>query len=460
MPVDYASDDIEETSTVNHSDPTSRREFLSRSGRIAAAAATTAAVLPAGRAAASANEKIALGIIGCGGIMNHHVSSLVKRQSAVVFQTLCDVDPAQRTRIKKHLPGFQSFAPQETFDYHKVLDDQDIDAVIIATPHHWHMPIALGALAAGKDVYLEKPASHVFREGRLLIEAAKKYDRVVQHGTQMRSSKVTAAAGKILDSGILGEVKIAKAWNVQDRGTRTVVADSNPPAGVDYDRWLGPAPKRAFNVNRFHVNWRVYRDYGNGDIGDDGAHDLDMARWALGVETLPIRVTAHGSTVQLRGDREYPDNMMVAYQYADDKVLLYEDRLFTPYGLHGFDSGNAFYGTEGYMIFSRRGYFQVYLGPKEEKGPGVPAAIRGNAGRGYVEHMDNFLACVRSREKTAAPPETAHLSCGVIHLGEIAYRTVGRLEIDPETESVRDNPQATAMLTKSYRSPYTLPAVV
>lgn len=442
------------------SSTSTRREFLSRSGQIAAAAATAAAVLPKGRAAASPNEKVALGIIGCGGIMNMHVRGLVQRQSAVEFNALCDVDPGQIAKVKKHIGDFQAYAPSETANYQEVLDNKQIDAVIIATPHHWHIPIALAALAAGKDVYLEKPASHVFAEGPLLIEAAKKYNRVVQHGTQMRSSKVTEAAGKLLDSGILGEVKIAKAWNVQDRGANEVVPDSNPPTGVDYDRWLGPAPERPFNVNRFHSNWRVYRDYGNGDIGDDGAHDIDMARWGLGVETLPTQVTAHGSTVELRGDREYPDNMMVAYQYPDDKVMLYEDRLFTPYGLHGFDSGNAFYGTEGYMIFSRRGYFQVYRGPKEEKGPGVPDEIRGNAGRGYVEHMDNFLACLRTRQATNATPETAHLSCGAIHLGEIAYRTGGRIEFSPESGTILDNPEATALLTKQYRSPYTLPEVV
>ncbi len=445
---------------MHDSSTATRREFLSRSGRIAAAAATAAATLPVGRAAAAPSEKISLGLIGCGGIMNYHVRNLIKRQSAVVFRTLCDVDPSQTARFEKPISGFQSFAPQVTGDYRDVLDNPEIDAVIVATPHHWHVPIALATLAAGKDLYLEKPASHVFQEGPLLIEAAKKYNRVVQHGTQMRSSKVTEAAGKVLDSGILGDVRVTKAWNVQDRGSREVVADSDPPAGVDYDRWLGPAPERPFNVNRFHNNWRVYRDYGNGDIGDDGAHDIDMARWGLGVETLPISVTAHGSTVRLSGDREYPDNMMVAYQYPDDKVLLYEDRLYTPYGLHGFDSGNAFYGTEGYMIFSRRGYFQVYLGSKEEKGPGVPDEIRGNAGRGYIEHMDNFLTCVRTREETAATPETAHLSCGVIHLGEIAYRTSGHLEFDVESQSIRNNPQATALLTKQYRSPYVLPSVV
>ena len=439
-------------------DPYSRRDFLAWSA--SAAAASALAGTAASRAAnAGPNERIGLGLIGCGGIMNVHAAGLVARQSPVTFVGLCDVDPAQVDRIAGPIEGFQSAAPRRTSRYEELLEDPAVDAVIIATPHHWHAPITLAAIAAGKDVYVEKPISHVLHEGRLIRDAARAQRRVVQHGSQMRSSPVTALAGQLLDQGVLGDVRVTKAWNVQSRGTRDVVADSDSPQGVDYDRWLGPAPVRPFNVNRFHGNWRVYRDYGNGDIGDDGIHDIDMAAWGLRVTTHPVQVTAHGSTLLLRGDREYPDNMNVSYQYADGKVLIYEDRLFTPYGLHGFDSGNAFYGTEGYMIFSRRGYFQVYLGPKEEKGPGVPPEVRRDAGRGYAQHMENFLECVRSREQTNCPPEVAHLSCSLVHLGEIAYRTRTVVQFDPDSEAITNNDEAHALLTKNYRAPYGLPSM-
>ena len=440
-------------------DRSDRRTFLTYAAA-SATAVTATALLPGRRAVAGPNERIALGIIGCGGMMGGHVRALIERKSQVAFTALCDVDENRLDSTASTIATAQSTKPRLSTRYEDVLDDKSVDAVIIATPHHWHVPIALRALAAGKDIYLEKPASHVFAEGRLLIEAARKHDRIVQHGTQMRSSPVTRLAGEILDSGILGEVKVAKAWNVQDRGVRAPVADGSPPAGVDYDRWLGPAPKRPFNANRLHNYWRVFRDYGNGDIGDDGVHDIDMACWGLRATTHPVRVTAHGSTLHMRGDREYPDNMMVTYQYADDKALIYEDRLFTAYGMHGFDSGNAFYGTEGYMIFSRRGYFQVYLGPKSEKGPGVPKDVRGNAGRGYDEHMENFLHCVRTREQPIADAEVAHRTCALVHLGEIAYRTSGRIDFDPETETIRNNSEAAAMLTKEYRRPYGLPESV
>jgi len=342
--------------------------------------------------------------------------------------------------------------PNRWVDFRRVLDDKSVDAVVIATPHHWHCPIAVPALQAGKDVYVEKPASHVFREGRLLVEAARRHKRVVQHGTQMRSSEVTAKAAEVLASGILGSVKMTKAWNVQRHRHRQGVPNSPTPSGVNYDMWLGPAPLRPFNVNRFHGNWNWYRDYGNGDIGGDGIHDLDLARWGLGVTGHPVRITAHGSRIDLEGEREFPDNMMVAYHYEEGKVLLYEDRGWTPYGMHGFDSGNELYGTEGRMVFSRRGYFQTYLGKSQEEGPGM----KGDRGGG--RHLLGFLKHVRDRTTPDASAEAAHLSCALVHLGEVAHRTGRVLHFDPVTEAVRNDDEANRLLTKEYRRPWSVPS--
>jgi predicted dehydrogenase len=336
-----------------------------------------------------------------------------------------------------------------------VLDNPSVEAVVIATPHHWHTSIAVRAMQAGKDVYVEKPASHVFREGRLLVDTARKYKRIVQHGTQMRSSEVTAKAAEVLKSGILGEVKMTKAWNVQRHTHEAAMPDAPVPPGVDYDMWLGPAPKRPFNPHRFHGYWQWLRDYGNGDIGNDGVHDIDMARFGLGVTTHPVRITSHGSRIALTGEREYPDNMMVAYHYAEGKVLLYVDRGWSPYHLYGVDSGNAFYGTEGWMLFSRRGFFEVFLGEKEEKGPSMGKS--GRVGTPAPVHIANFLECVRSRQQTHADAETAHLSCALVHLGEIGYRVGRVLEFDPVQERILHDPEADAMLSKPYRSPWELP---
>jgi predicted dehydrogenase len=430
-----------------------RRKFL-KSGVAGAATAVTLSGVAARHAFASANEQLAVALIGFNGMGHGHVRAVAGNANARVV-SLCDVDTRVLARGADTVRSLAGNSPELHQDFRKVLENPSIDAVVIATPHHWHCPIAIPALQSGKDVYVEKPASHVFQEGRLLVDAARANNRIVQHGTQMRSSGVTDAAGEVLRSGILGEIKMTKAWNVQDRGYQKPVPDSAPPAEVDYDLWLGPAPQRPFNQNRFHGKWRLFRDYGNGDLGDDGPHDLDMAAWGLGVTTHPVQITAHGSNVQPPGYREYPDNMFCAFTYADGKVLLYEDRLFTPYGMHGVDSGNAFYGTEGYMIFSRRGYFRTYLGRKEEPGPA--SGKSGRVGAPVPTHIENFLECVRSREPTKATADIAHRTCALIHLGEIAYRTRSVLQFDPEQEKILDNKQANAMLTKEYRKPFVLP---
>jgi predicted dehydrogenase len=355
---------------------------------------------------------------------------------------------------------FQSPPPRHTAHYEDVLADPDVAACLIATPHHWHAPIALAAMAAGKDVYIEKPISHVYNEGQLIIAAARKYGRIVQQGSQMRSSPVTEKAGALLKEGIIGEIKVARAWTAEVRSVAPPLPDGEPPEGVDYDRWLGPAPKRPFNPHRFHGSWRMFRDYGNGEIGDDGIHDLDMAAWGLGVDTFPRQITARGGMMLLEGHAsEYPDNLNVVYEYADGRLLVYENYPFTAYGIHGFDNGNVFYGTEGYMIFSRRGAFSVFLGPKGTPGPTEGRELRGQTG--YPEHMADFLAAVRERRPTRANAETAHRSCALVHLGEIAYRTRGRIEFDPTTERFANAfEEADRLLTKEYREPYGLPEVV
>lgn len=436
-----------------------RRRFLKETSRTSAVAAAVSAMGGVHLFAEQPPVKVRLGIIGCGGIMTTHVKGLVDRREAASIAWLCDVDPAQIDRMDKWVSReFQNAPPKRTTRYEEVIGDKDVDAVIIATPHHWHAPIALQAMLAGKDCYIEKPISHVFNEGPLIIAAAKKYGRVVQQGSQMRNSPVTEKAEKLLQQGIIGQVKVARAWTAETRTVVKPLPDSEPPSGVDYDRWLGPAPKRPFNQHRFHRTWRMFADYGNGEIGDDGIHDIDMATWGLGVTTLPKQITARGGRMMLDGHAsEYPDSMNVAFEYPDGRLLIYENYPFTAYGMHGFDNGNVFYGTEGYMIFSRRGAFSVFLGPKGMPGPTEGKELRGQ--RGYAEHMAEFLHAVRHRTPTKAAAEVAHRSCALVHLGEIAFRTRGRLDFDPQTERFIDCDEANKLLGKDYRSPYVLPSI-
>jgi predicted dehydrogenase len=440
-------------------DKTTRRSFLKTSSEIAAVTAAVSTLGGVHTIAQEKDAKLGIGIIGCGGIMTHHVQGLVRRREAVEIAWLCDVDPAQIERMSKQISdGFQAAPPKRTPNYEDVINDKNVDAVIIATPHHWHAPIAIVAMQAGKDCYIEKPISHVFNEGHAIIKASKKYGRVVQQGSQMRNSPVTLKAERLLKEGLIGEVKVAKAWTAEMRSVSKPLPDSSPPTGADYDRWLGPAPSRPFNSHRWHGTWRMFQDYGNGEIGDDGIHDLDMACWGLGVDSVPVQITARGHRMMLHGHAsEYPDNMIASYEYEDGRLLIYENYPFTSYGIHGFDNGNVFYGTEGYMVFSRRGAFSTYLGPKGLAGPTEGKDIRTE--RGYAEHMKEFLSSIRTRKMTKANPQTAHYSCALVHLGEIAYRTSGRVDFDPQTETFKNNDEANALLTKEYRKPFVLPDV-
>jgi predicted dehydrogenase len=455
-----ATGNLTMTDTTGHEGAprTTRRKFLRQSSE---AAAIMAAASTLGGVHALGDEPaptVRLGIIGCGGIMTHHVKGLVGRGEAVSIAWLCDVDPGQIDKLAEVVSAFQSPAPKRTGRHEDVIEDRDVDACIIATPHHWHAPIALAAMQAGKDVYIEKPISHVYDEGPRIIAAAEKYGRVVQQGSQMRSSPVTEKAGQLLKEGLIGQVKVARAWTAEVRSVVPPLPDSAAPSGVDYDRWLGPAPERPFNPHRFHATWRMFRDYANGEIGDDGIHDLDMALWGLGAETLPRQITARGGRMQ-SGEHagDYPDNMNVTYEYPDGRLLIYENYPFTAYGLHGFDNGNVFYGTEGYMIFSRRGAFSVFLGPKNQPGPTEGKDLRGQTG--YPQHMADFLTAVRRRTPTRASALTAHRSCALVHLGDIAFQTGGRVEFDPQSERFIDNDKANALLSKEYRAPYRLPDV-
>jgi predicted dehydrogenase len=433
-----------------------RREFLQHSTTAGTLAAAATALGPVHVFASEHRATVRLGIIGCGGIMSHHLQGLASRRENVSLEWFCDVDPRQMDRADQLVSGFQTKPIRRAAHYEDVLKDDQVDACLIATPHHWHAPIALRAMQAGKDVYLEKPISHVYNEGPLLIATAKKHGRVLQQGSQMRSSPVTRQAAKLLQAGILGEVKVARAWTAEIRSTVAPLPDASPPSGVDYDRWLGPAPTRPFNPHRFHGSWRMFRDYSNGEIGDDGIHDIDMATWGLGVDTLPRQITARGG-LMLPGPHasEYPDNMNVTFEYPDGRLIVYENYPFTEYGLHGFDNGNVFYGTEGYMVFSRRGAFSVFLGPKSQPGPTEDKAIRGQ--KGYEEHMAEFLNAVRDRTPTSASPEVAHRSCALVQLGDIAQQVRGQLDFDPKTERFVDCDQANQLLTKAYRAPFGLP---
>jgi predicted dehydrogenase len=361
---------------------------------------------------------------------------------------LCDVD---RNVLKREVKGFKDRNEEVTGynDYRTMLKDKSIDVVVIATPDHWHVPLAAHSVIAGKDVYVEKPLSHTISEGRLLVNLARKYKKIVQHGTQSRSYQSFQKAVEYLQSGKLGKVRMAKAINNQLRGPIGRVPDSPTPPYVNYDLWLGPALKRPFNENRYHYKWHWFWDYGTGDIGNDGIHQIDMARWGLGVK-LPNAVSCSGTQLFYDDDHQTPDTQIATFEY-DDVYLMYEMRLWTPYKLEGHDNGNVFYCDNGTMSIGRKGWQVTFK--DGSKGPGAP--------RRRDTHILNFINAVRSRKAADlnADVEAGHCSATLCHMANIAMRVGRRLKFDTGREQFIEDAQANTYLTKQYRKGYELPAL-
>jgi predicted dehydrogenase len=334
-------------------------------------------------------------------------------------------------------------------DYRQMLKDKSLDVVCIATPDHWHVPLAAASVIAGKDVYVEKPLSHTISEGRLLVNLARKYKKMIQHGTQSRSYETFNDAVEYLQSGKLGKIRMAKAINSQLRGPIGRVPDSQTPSGVNYDMWLGPAPKRPFNQNRYHYKWHWFWDYGTGDMGNDGVHQIDIARWGLGVK-LPNAVTCSGGQLFYNDDHQTPDTQVATFEY-DDVYLMYEMRLWSPYSLEGHDNGNIFYGDNGTVSIGRKGWQVIFK--DGSKGPGGP--------RSDDTHTLNFINAVRSRKVSDlnADVEVGHYSATLCHMANIAMRTGRRLKFNSARERFFDDAQANKYLTNQYRWGYELPTL-
>ena len=305
-------------------------------------------------------QRVRIGVIGCGNQGTNHIRSLSGLSDAQIVH-VADIDQERLAKAVSASGGANGVA-----DFRRILDDRSVDAVTIATPDHWHVPVALLALEAGKHVYVEKPCSHNVREGQLLKAAAQKHGKVVVHGTQSRSSPAIQQAMKLLRDGVIGDVLIAKCWNWQKRSDIGHVQPSAPPSGVDYDTWVGPAEWMPFQSNRFHYSWHWWYNFGCGDVGNDGIHELDYALWGLGVETHPAVVSAAGGKYFFDDDQQFPDTMQVTFEYPGDgkvgsrRMLIYEQRLWSTTYPFNVDSGAEYFGTKGRMFLSKRGKFEIH----------------------------------------------------------------------------------------------------
>lgn len=393
---------------------------------------------------AAPGDMVRHAVIGLGGQGTRHAqvfSSFPDCEVAVV----CDVDPERRAKVGERLPK----ARLEE-DYRRILEDDTIDSVSIATPDHWHTPLALAALAAGKHVYVEKPCAQTIQEAKLLKDAAARSGKCVQQGTQGRSGASLRDAVAFMQEGGLGKIRLAKAINHQFREPIGRAPETDPPEGVNYDLWLGSAPKRPFTRNRWHYNWHWFWDYGSGDTGNDGIHQIDQARWGLGAG-LPLNVTATGGQLFYDDDHETPDTLTAVYDYGD-RQLIYEMRLWTDYPMEGHDNGVVFYGDKGRMDFGRKGCVATFIGG-ETKEFGSYADIR--------DHIRNFLDCLKAGNPAGLNGGIAEgaVSTTLCQLANISMRTGRRLTVDAESWECVGDPEALRLFSREFRAGYELPVV-
>jgi predicted dehydrogenase len=426
-----------------------RRSFLKKTA-LGAAALSAASY---GRTQ-GANERYVVGVIGPGGMGTNHIRTLVA-QPDVDIAHVCDPD---RTRLAAaaRAAAREGRVPQTATDMRRLLDNRDLVAVFIATPDHWHAPATLLALEAGKHVYVEKPCSHNIREGRLMIEAARRQRKVVQVGTQSRSTECVKTAMQLLREGAVGPVLAVRVWNSQLRRSIGKQQPSEPPATLDYDTWLGPTPFVPYQANRLHGVWRWWHHFGTGDMGNDGVHDLDVARWGLGVDTHPSTVTALGGKYFFDDDQQFPDTQTVVFEWpaaaptGHKKQMIFEQRLWTPYTTEGYENGCAFYGTQGMMIVGHAEGWRLY-GPRNRQ-------LRTMEGRADLRaHHRNFFECLRSGTPPNADIEIGHLSTALCHLGNLATRFGRTLHFDPPTEKIQHDKDVEALVGRAYRDHWGCP---
>lgn len=417
-----------------------RRSFLQAS--MASVASGTLVMRAWGKTAPS--DRVHHAVIGTGGQGSHHVRAFSNLPNADVV-AIADVDPQRRARAVEELPNRDHV--RQYADFRDLLDDKSIDTVSIATPDHWHTPVALAALMAGKHVYVEKPCSHTLEESYLLAKAATETKLCVQHGTQRRGNSAVMDAIQFLRDGGIGKVLFAKAINHQRRGPIGRASITDPPPGVNYDLWLGPAPKHAFTENRWHYQWHWFWDYGTGDFGNDGVHQVDVARWGLGVD-YPKRFTCSGGQLWYDDDHETPDTINCTFEY-DDAYLMFEQRLWTPYKLEGHDNGNVFYGTDGKLVIGRSKPYYEIDGTRHE----IPPSVQGE------NTKQNFVRCAMANDPSQLLNEIndGSISADLCHLGNIAIRTGrGQLAYDPQRREFPGAPEATRLVAKPYRAGYEL----
>jgi len=470
-----------------------RRQLLENS-LIAATAALAGRAVPTAAKAdenTSPNERLNVAVVGVRGQGRSHLHAYARRRDTLVTY-VCDADAEVGQSRADEVEKLQGFRPRFVQDVRELLDDAEVHVVSTATPNHWHALVSIWAMQAGKDVYVEKPCSHNVSEGRRMVEAARKYGRICQIGTQCRSMAATRAAIEYVHSGKIGQVKLARGLCYKPRGSIGPRGTYAVPSSVDYNLWLGPAPQRPLERPNLHYDWHWIWDYGNGDLGNQGIHQMDIARWGLGLDRLSNAVFSYGGRLGYQDAGETANTQVIYHDYGD-RTLVFEVRGLATDSLKGAKVGVIFEGSEGYVVLW--GY-----------DAGAAYDLQGNqlvSFTGGGDHFDNFLAAVRSRrpEDLHADILEGHLSSALCHLGNISYRlgtslplaemprvldssdevqdtferfrqhladnrlpleqlevVVGpHLAFDPQAEQFIDHPGANELLSREYRPPFVVP---
>ncbi len=455
-----------------------RREFIKK-GMIGTAGLTIGGMGFSAKSYASiigANERINMAVIGIRGRGQSHIKAWCDLRDShnIQLTTLCDVDEQLFEPRSKMIVDKGGEKPKTEWDMHKVFDDPDIHAVSFATPNHWHAVGAIWACQAGKHVYVEKPAMHNVWEGRKMIEAARKYDKRMQVGLGNRSTANVMDAIKFLHDGGIGDVYMARGMCIKPRDSFGIANDSKPPASLHYDRWLGPATWRSYNEKRSHYNWHWFWDTGNGDTGNQGPHQFDIARWGLNKNEHPVSIYSNGGIYGIDSKecaQETPNTQSSVFKYKDGTILEFETRGRYSNGESSLDVrvGNIFYGTEGYLELNgdtwkafREREKEPFAGSEIEVTRNVDISLTGSSSGG---HFSNFIDAVRSGkdQDLHCDINEGFLSSALPLLANISYRLDRKLEFmgsDMDREMFVNDSEANAMLTRVYRPPYVVPEVV
>ncbi|MCA9073757.1 MAG: Gfo/Idh/MocA family oxidoreductase [Planctomycetaceae bacterium] len=423
-----------------------RRRFLGEGARNAAGVAAGVVGLQSPVRAASSSDQLRVGVIGVRS-QGKRLAVESTRLPGVEVVSLCDVDKSILDRAVGEVQQRQRSRVARTSDFRQMLDDPRIDAVIIATPDHWHALMMVMACGAGKDVYVEKPIAQTIHEGKVMLAAAAKHGRIVQCGLQQRSGDHFQSAVAVVQSGQLGTVNLARAWSVQSRTSPPSPRETPVPEGVDYDLWQGPAVARPFDERRFHHYWRSTWEYGTGELGDWGVHLLDIARWGLDLE-LPTRVSATGGPSSQVGGNRPPETLSVQYTYPQ-ATIVWEHRLRSRHGIEGRPTGVAFYGDKGTLVVDRSGW-KVY---------DQSESLTADASELRRAHLQDFYDSIRTRRTPSCDLRTGHVSSALAHLGNISYRLGREVRFDPQAEDFGIDAEANALLLREYRAPWELPTV-